>query len=431
VTTDLDKEFDEATSAELTDADIARARLLLGADSANKQHEHITTANYDSIRNFALGCGDDNPLYTDEDYGVSTRWGSQVAPNIMSLIMGAPMLGDPLPADVKKAAKSLFTGIHVFVSGGSTNWLRPIYPGDRLFSYHGEESLDVKESEFAGRSVIQVRRSAKVNQRGELVAEQRVVRVLTERKTARKRGKYAAIEPQQWDDESIARLDDLYAAETRRGAERRYWEDLSVGDALPPMLKGPLTTTDIIAFHAGGYGFAPYGLRSGRLAYQNRKRIPAFYIKNEHGVPDVAQRLHWDSAWAQAIGNPMAYDYGVMRQCWLHHYLTDWAGDDAFIVRQEDSMRKFNYQGDVQYLSGEITDLREDAGMKLVDVSMKMTNQRGQETTFGTATISLPSKSAGAAALPTVAVDAQQKATAMFNRHLELKREKQGTGQTR
>ena len=95
------------------------------------------------------------------------------------------------------------------------------------------------------------------------------------------------------------------------------------------MVKGPLTVTEIIAFHAGGYGFVPYGLRSSRVGYKNRKRIKPFYIKNELGVPDVAQRLHWDSAWAQAIGNPMAYDYGVMRQCWFHHHVTDWMGDDG------------------------------------------------------------------------------------------------------
>ena len=64
-----------------------------------------------------------------------------------------------------------------------------------------------------------------------------------------------------------------------------------------------------------GYGFVPYGLKSSRLGYKNRKRIAPFYIKNEMGVWDVAQRLHWDNEWAKAIGNPLAYDYGVMRQC--------------------------------------------------------------------------------------------------------------------
>ena len=92
--------------------------------------------------------------------------------------------------------------------------------------------------------------------------------------------------------------------------------------ALGKMAKGPLTVTDVICFHAGGYGFVPYAPTVGRLAHKNRKRIAPFYVKNEYGIPDVAQRLHWDPKWAQAIGNPMAYDYGVMRENYLYHYLS-------------------------------------------------------------------------------------------------------------
>jgi hypothetical protein len=74
-------EFDKATDFALTDEDIERARLLIGVDVAAKHNEHITTASYDSIRNFAWGVGEDNPLYCDEDYGTTTHWGSQIAPN--------------------------------------------------------------------------------------------------------------------------------------------------------------------------------------------------------------------------------------------------------------------------------------------------------------------------------------------------------------
>lgn len=417
-------EFEKATDYALTDEDIERARLLIGVDTATKHMEHITTATFDSIRNFAWGLGDDNPLYCDEDYGTTTRWGSQIAPNSMAHIVAAPMLGDPMPPEIKAATKGVFRGIHVFVSGGSMDWYRPIYPGDRLFAFKGEESLDVKESDFAGRSVIQVSRDVKVNQRGEVVSVQRVLRVLAERKTARERGKNNAIEPASYTDEDIARIDDVYANEQRRGANTRYWEDVEVGEALPPMAKGPLTTTEIVAFHAGGYGFVPYGLKASRLAYQNRMRIAPFFVKNAQGVPDVAQRLHWDSEWAQAIGNPMAYDYGVMRECWFHHYTTDWAGDDAFVTRQSDSMRKFNYHGDVQLLSGSVVAKREEGGRKLVDLTMKMTNQRGVDTSFADVTVCLPSRETGQALLPPVPDDIQLKATSMFERHNELTRER-------
>jgi hypothetical protein len=325
-----------------------------------------------------------------------------------------------MPAEVKQATKGVFRGVHVFVSGGSVDWYRTIRPGDRLFDLYGEESLEVKESEFAGRSVIQVRRDVKFDQRGEVVAVQRVLRVLAERRTARERGTNDAIEPARYTDEDLERIDAIYAAETRRGAQPRWWEDVSVGDELPPMVKGPLTTTEIVAFHAGGYGFVPYGLKSSRLAWQNRVRIPAFFVKNSQGVPDVAQRLHWDSDWARAIGNPMAYDYGVMRQCWFSHYTTDWAGDDAVVVRQSDSMRKFNYHGDAQFLAGQVTGKRVEEGRALVDLSMTMTNQRGVQTSFADVTVCLPSREHGQAMFPAAPEDLQRRAGAMYQRHNEL-----------
>jgi acyl dehydratase len=417
---DVQQEFEKNTTAALTDVDIERARLLVGVDVASKHMEHITTASYDSIRNFTWGLGDDNPLYCTEDYGLETRWGAQIAPNSMGQIIGAPMLGDPMPADVKAATKGVFRGIHVFVSGGTTDWYRPIYPGDRLYSYNGEESLEVKESEFAGRSVIQVRRDVKLNQRGEVVSVHRMLRVLTERKTAKEKGKYSSIERASYTDEDLERIGAIYAAERRRGAAPRYCEDVTAGDELPPMAKGPLTVTEVIAFHAGGYGFVPYGLKSSRLAYQNRTRIPAFFVKNEMGVPDVAQRLHWDSEWAKAIGNPMAYDYGVMRENYFYHYLTDWCGDDGIVTHVHDEIRKFNYMGDTQIITGEVVAKREENGQFLVDVSAQFKNQRDEVTVKGTATIALPSRSAGLPLYPQTPRDLEARAAQMMARHWEL-----------
>lgn len=420
----ISEEFEKATDYTFQDGDVDKAKMLLGIDVANKRREHITVATPDAIRNWALGMGDDNPLYAEEEYGPDTRWGSQIGPGVMAGHIKTPMMGDPIPAEVKKATKGLFRGIHVFVSGGTWDWYRPIYPGDRLFAFAGEETIDVKESEFAGMSVIQVSRSVVLDQRGLVVGVYRILRVLTERKAARKKGKYAEIEPTIYTDDDIEKIDAIYEHEEVRGADPRYWEDVNVGDELVPMVKGPLTMTEIIAFHAGGYGFVPYGLRSSRVGYKNRKRIAPFYIKNQYGIPDVAQRVHWDSNWAQAIGNPMAYDYGVMRQCWFYHHVSDWMGDDGFIVRLEDSIRKFNYQGDTQFLTGKVASKREQGGMKVVDIELEMVNQRDLQTAYGKATVCLPSKEAGLAALPAVPQDIAEKAARMYGRHNELTRER-------
>ena len=416
----LEKEIEKALVHELKDEDIERAKLLLGVYTASKAREHISVATPDAIRNWALGTGDDNPLYVDESYGPTTRWGSQIAPGTFVGHLKTPMYGDQLPEDLKKQTKSLFRGVHVFVSGGTWDWYRPLYPGDRLYSFSGDESQEVKESEFADRSVIRVRRSVMINQRGEVVGVYRILAVLTERKKSRSKGKYADIEPASYTDEDYERIDAVYASEAPLGAEKRWWEDVTVGDELDPMVKGPTTVTEMIAFHAGGYGFVPYGLRASRLGYQNRQRIKPFYIKNEQGVYDVAQRLHWDSEWAKGIGNPMAYDYGVMRQCWFYHHVSDWAGDDACIVRLEDSIRKFNYMGDTQFLSGKVTDKREENGRFVVDLELHMVNQRDTETAYGSATVALPSREAGLPVYPEVPLDIQQEAVRMYARHNEL-----------
>ena len=417
---ELEREFEKALKHRLTDDDIERAKVLLGIDAPNRGRELYSVATPDAIRNWAMGVGDDNPLYIDEYYGTDTRWGSQIAHGPMVGHVKTPMLGDPVPKELREQTKGLFRGVHVFVSGGTWDWYRPMFPGDRIFSFRGEETQEVKTSEFADRSVIKVSRDVAVNQRGEVVGVYRILRVLTERSKSRSKGKYADIQPASYTDDDYERIDAIYAAEKPRGADKRFWEDVGVGDEMTPMVKGPTTITEMIAFHAGGYGFVPYGLRSSRLGYKNRKRIAPFYIKNSQGIHDVAQRLHWDSEWAKAIGNPMAYDYGVQRQAWFYHHVADWAGDDACIVRQEDSIRKFNYMGDVQFLTGRVSAKREENGQLVVDLDLHMVNQRETETAYGSATVALPSRDAGLPVFPTVPVELERHAAQMFARHNEV-----------
>ncbi|MDB5715726.1 MAG: acyl dehydratase [Sphingomonadales bacterium] len=415
-------EWQKATEYAITDEDIDRQKQLVGYYEPSKMREYIQTATTDNIRNYSHGCGDDNPLYCDPEYARGTRWGSVIAPGMMAGVINSPMLGDRTPDDIRALKKSLFRGVHVFVSGSTWDWYRPVFPGDTLYSFNGEESCEVKTSEFAGRSVITVRRDVKVNQRGEVVAVYRILRVMTERKTAAKKGKYSAIEPATYTDEDMEKIEQVYAAEQVQGATIRDFDSVNVGDSLGTMAKGPLTVTDVICYHAGGYGFVPYAPTVGRLAHKNRKRIAPFYIKNEYGIPDVAQRLHWDPVWAQAIGNPMAYDYGVMRENYFFHYLSDWAGDDGVVLHVNDEIRKFNYMGDTQMITAEVTGKRQENGQNLVDIVARFTNQRGEESVKATATIALPS--GGKPVLyPDVPRELAEKATEMMTRHWQLSAE--------
>ncbi|MBF6472419.1 MULTISPECIES: FAS1-like dehydratase domain-containing protein [Nocardia] len=401
----------------IKEEDVAQARKLCGHYFAEKNAELYTAAHADALRNFAQGYGDDNPLYTDEEYGANTLWKTQIAPPLIGVAVNKPLLGDPRPADLKRPA---FRGVHNFVSGTEWELYRPVRSGDTLYTFQGYESVEEKESEFAGRTVIIRRRHIRMNQNGEVVSAARVILIHAERKAARSRKKYT-IEPASYTAADLARLDEIYAAEHRRGAEPRWFEDVSVGDTLGPIAKGPLTSTDIIVFHAGGYGFTPFAPTTSRLAHRNRHRIKSFYVDNAQGVPDVAQRVHWDSDWARQVGAPMAYDYGVMRDCWLSHLVTDWMGDHAWLLRQSSEIRKFNYMGDSHVLTGEVVAKRVEDGHPVVDLELRGLNQRGENTCPATAIVVLPSREHGNVRLPDVPADLAEEAARMMRRHHELR----------
>jgi hypothetical protein len=238
-----------------------------------------------------------------------------------------------------------------------------------------------------------------VNRFGEPVGVQEESYVSAERRGSREKGRDAELKRQTYSPEDIARIDEVYAGEQQRGALPRYWEDVNVGDELIPVIKGPLTMLDIMGMHIG-WGFGTYNIGPLRYAWAKRTRMPAFYVDDPFGVPDVVQRVHWDAARANDLGLPAPYDYGQMRTCWLTHLVTNWMGDDAWLWKLTNQMRGFNYQGDTQICTGTVTAKSVVDGRHVVEIAIKATNQRGQVVTPGVATVILPSRTGGAIRLP-------------------------------
>ena len=153
----------------------------------------------------------------------------------------------------------------------------------------------------------------------------------TDRDEARERGtKYTEargrVEP--FTDEQLAEFYKLYEAEEIRGATPRYWEDVKEGEALPRMMKGPMTVTGFICYAQGWGGLY---IRANKLAWKMQSKHPGLGIKNRFNVPDCPERVHWDEAFALEVGAPGAYDYGPERCSWLTHHITNWMGDDGFL----------------------------------------------------------------------------------------------------
>src|SRR5437667_11132938 len=112
-------------------------------------------------------------------------------------------------------------------------------------------------------------------------------------------------------------------------------------------------------------------------------------------------RCHWEDEMAQQSGNPMAYDFGVLRHAWLCHLITNWMGDEAWLWKIDNRIRRFNYIGDTTWFRGEVVGKSVDAdGNHLVELDVQGVNQREEVNSSGRATVLLPSREAGAVQLP-------------------------------
>ncbi len=387
----------------ITDAGVERLRARIGVPEPHPVAPHHECPNADAFRHFAHGYGDDNPLYCDAAYAAKTRWGGLIAPPPM--VGGDSLIGidevREVPAEQRERMRGdPLRGVHAFYGGSAREWWAPLVPDRRVYRRNALVGVLDKASEFAGRAVHEWSANVFRAEQGPLLSGQYRLMIRTERREARERGKYRDVRIEPYAREQLERIDAQYASERPRGALPRYFEDVAEGDAVGPLVKGPLTVTDMICWHVG-MGMGLYGVRALRLGFQRRQQIPRFYEPDELGIPDVLQRCHWDPAYARKAGNPTTYDYGRMRETWLIHLCSDWMGDDAWLWKLDCEFRRFNFVGDTQWLSGVVARKYLAEGERpAVDLALEAQNQRGELTTPGHATILLPSRERGPVRLP-------------------------------
>jgi acyl dehydratase len=384
----------------ITDEDIERARRQIGVPKFAFNKPYNATASSDGMGHFAFACGDGNPLYHDRAYGATTRWHDQIAPPLFLHATGTNLTPKP-DAELKSLFKGLFRGVGKYYTGVDWTWWRPVYPDDRVYVERSTSNIQVKEkSSFSGgRTVTETYRDLFVDRAGTPIGRREEHYLSAEREGTKKVGRYAGIERQTYTHDDIAKIDEVYAAEEVRGPLARFWEDVEIGDALTPVAKGPLTMVDIISMHMG-MGLSSSGIGPLGLGYKQRRKMPAFYVEDRYGVPDVVQRVHWDHERAQALGLPTSYDYGQMRTSWLIHLVTNWMGDDAWLWKLSCQSRAFNFMGDTTICTGKVIAKRLEGSHHLVELELASTNQRGENTAPGSATVILPSKAQGPVVLP-------------------------------
>ena len=356
-----------------TEDGFAELQTLIGKEK-ELVSDHNREVTRDNIRRFALGSGDDNPIWIDGEYAKRSRWKGIIAPPCFMRT-----LGEPLPESLPD--------VHSQFVGEEFRLEQPIRLNDDIKATFYLSDIIKKASRLYGQILLEYKESKYTNQRKEVFHYRR-----TYMRHHRLEGETApsTVKPAYWKPDEIIKFEESRLNEERRGATPRYWEEVTVGEELPVRIRGPLTLEDII-WHLIGEGGSNWAYGIG-MSYKLKQADPAVYLVNSQGAWETASAAHWDWEVAKRIGAAGPYDILGMRSTSICNMLTDWAGDDGWIKRLSVETRGFMILGDVVFYKGKVTGKYRNGQEGIVKLEISGDNQRNERTTNAQAEVQLPVK---------------------------------------
>jgi acyl dehydratase len=366
----------------ITNEMVEEARALIGRDLRVAQYNEF--ASYDTIRHYAFGIGDDNPLWCDEEYASKTKYGMQLAPPLF--------LCSVIPSSVTPG----FPGIQPLKVADHWTWYRPVRRGDRIRASAKLTAVEIVEGRIAGRMAKEWGEIDYKTTGGEPLAHVETEHLRVMRPDGGDHGLSYADQPEyQYTESELQRIEHDVFAEERRGSEVRYWESVNVGDEIPAVVKGPLDQVTMTCYYAGAIGTPGYKAcelrwKQWRQANESPELMPGNYpidYFQERVLPSLGHQNH---SVARAIGMPGAYDNGHQRMAWLAHCVTNWMGDDGFLKHLSVKVRRPNVFGNTTWMRGKVTGKFVQDGEACIVAEVRGEDQLGELNTSGEATIVLP-----------------------------------------
>lgn len=326
-----------------------------------------------AIRRFALGVGDDNPLWWGE--------GRPRAVPPAFLYTGVNFGTWPesgMPPDAMRSQPTTTLWLR-----DRWTWHRPLRPdeGFRAASEIVETAEQRREGGVTGMKVTE--RVDFHDDAGEALATLLRQTITLPRGTA---AQAAAMPETPLDQVCLDRIAACYRAEPgrRAAAETRDWSRVAPGDRLGPLVKGPLTITNLVGF-AMGWG-APL-CPTNRILFQWTERHREGAVRNRRtGMSETSEGIHWDADVFSVFGFDRGFDLGPQRFSWIVHLCTDWAGSKARLVELDARLLRPNLVGDVHWFTGEVTAATPlNNGSLRIEADIMGRNQRDELTSVASA----------------------------------------------
>ena len=375
----------------ITDEKIAEAEALINVPLRRDRMRWIESSTRDGIRHFALGVGDNNPLWLEREYAKTSPWGDIIAPPCILYAVDSTIVAPKL------------SGVQWVYAGTGWTWYEPI----RLDDTFRVDARLLKQEIKSGRRfphwVLQTGEVRYYNQHGRLVATAlaRCARTPRGERLVEAAGEKAVKghESHRYTAEEVEDIERQVLEEPRAGHKALWWEDVAIGEAVPPAVRGPLNIIDIMAWYSGQQGAQPYGGVHGD-AIRYRQRHQDYHLNKKTGTKEAAGRGHLEAATGRDVGMGGAYDIGPQRISWAQHMMTNWISDHGFLHTLDVDVLSPNMVGDTLWWRGTVSDKFVRDGASVVCVDIEARNQLGHLSARGTASAVLPSKERGPVVVP-------------------------------
>ena len=359
---------------DLTDEAIQEARKLIGVEL--RRYPRWKEAGKEMIIRFALSIGSRNPLYLSEELVSTNLFGSMMGHPTILHCFDDTFIAPGLP------------GIHAVYAGADWEFFRPALLNDRITATAHLLDVTKKHGEFCGPMALQTGEVVYNNQEGETVARATSYVMRTPRDAARERGKYMNVTRYRYGPEELEAIDRAYEGEKIRGDVPRYWEDVQTGEQLPSIVKGPLSSDDMLNF---------VDIVRGTLSFAYFRDHWCRHPQDVYQDPDTGMPDSWDASMikdsvAQAFGFPFAHDSGIQRVCWLENLVTNWMSNLGFLESLKVRLVRPNFIYDTTWCKGRVSGNSVQDGKHRVELEVWCENQRGEITARGSATVALVSR---------------------------------------
>jgi acyl dehydratase len=299
-----------------------------------------------------------NPLYLDAVYAKKSRFGGLLCPQLAGWKDWAPRIdyfgaGQDSHFEVPLPFKS-----YGFNGGSEWTFHRPVRLGDQITK--NEKIVDMYERPGrTGQLVFIVRESTQSNQRGEVLLTIRHISIFRKRPETEEADEPAPVGPV-----NLPRISPPGPGEAVEKAEwsappQRALEQIKVGDEIPSVVRGPMTTGHLVRWASVNGNYA---------------------------------RIHWDLPYAMLRqGLPNVVVNGSLKNEYLYILMQRFAGEAGWVRKMYLEHRGMDHPGDTLTITGKVTEKTERDGIGYVKCEIGLRNDRGK-TSQGWAEVALPTR---------------------------------------